>query len=79
MTTLRRALDVAETGSNVIGEVPAARWDLAELPKLEESVRTRCRFGGFVQNAEFFDKGVFRLTAAEANAVDPQQRLVLEV
>lgn len=36
------------------------------------------RFGAFVDGVERFDSGAFRLPYAEAAALDPQARILLE-
>ena len=36
------------------------------------------RFGGFCDNVDLLDAAVFRLSATEAAAIDPQQRMLLE-
>lgn len=40
--------------------------------------RMYTRFGAFVEGAEVFDSGAFRLPHAEAAALDPQARILLE-
>ena len=72
------AASLAGSGANVISEVPLARWDSSGVQKLGPAIVSRCRHGGFVCNADFFDNEAFRVTAAEAAATDPQQRSILE-
>jgi acyl transferase domain-containing protein len=65
------------SGSNVVGEVPATRWEL-RTPPADESAAARVKHGGFVAGAERFDHRCFGVSPAEAAAMDPQQRLLLE-
>ena len=46
---------MAAAGSEVIGEVPAARWELPALPRADDLTALRVRHGGFVRGAERFD------------------------
>jgi acyl transferase domain-containing protein len=65
-------------GTNAIGEVPLARWDLAALTHVAASIASRVRHGGFVCGAELTDNLAFGVSTSEAAAMDPQQRLLLE-
>ncbi|MFB9903089.1 type I polyketide synthase [Allokutzneria oryzae] len=58
-------------GVDAITEVPADRW-VAEPGDPG-------RFGGFLDRVDGFDPGFFGISPREAVAVDPQQRLVLEL
>ena len=73
-----QAWRMAAGGGDVIGEVPAARWELGPPPRADDAVGLRVRHGGFVAGAERFDARCFGVSAAEAGAMDPQQRLLLE-
>ena len=66
------------SGCDAVGEVPAARWDVGGLRALPEPVSSRVRHGGFVRGAELADHAAFALSPAEAAAMDPCQRLLLE-
>ncbi|MFE9423306.1 type I polyketide synthase [Kitasatospora sp. NPDC006697] len=57
-------------GRSAVGQVPAGRFPAGERP---------VRAGGFLDQVDRFDHEFFGLSAAEAAAADPQQRLVLEL
>ena len=60
--------------------VPSGRWDerrFAETAGQLGGCYVQC--GGFVAGLEGFDNRYFRISAAEASQMDPQQRAVLEV
>ncbi|MEV4145575.1 beta-ketoacyl synthase N-terminal-like domain-containing protein [Amycolatopsis sp. NPDC049691] len=65
-----------DAGGDAVGEVPDGRWetfapagDLAGLPAR----------GGFLDDVAGFDAEFFGITPREALAMDPQQRILLEV
>ncbi|MYW01789.1 type I polyketide synthase [Streptomyces sp. SID3343] len=57
-------------GRDAVGEAPADRW-----PAGEPSTRR----GAFLDRVDEFDASFFRMSAREAAATDPRQRLVLEL
>ena len=63
--------------------IPHSRWDVDQVAHyLRDSspeVAGRVRNGGFLTNARLFDNGIFNISKAEASAMDPQQRQVLEL
>ena len=70
---------LVSSGRSAITEVPAARWNVqAQHSALPEPIASRVRHGGFVCGAQLADNAAFSVSPAEAAAMDPCQRLVLE-
>ncbi|WP_051190274.1 type I polyketide synthase [Mycobacterium sp. UM_WGJ] len=67
-------------GADLIGEVPADRWDVDAYYGSEpgQPGRSVSRWGGFLDSIGAFDADFFGMTEPEAIAVDPQHRLLLE-
>ncbi|MCP2253991.1 Acyl transferase domain-containing protein, partial [Prauserella aidingensis] len=71
-----RFWDSLRTGTDAVRDVPVGRWaDAAVLGRYPEGVRR----GGFLSEVDAFDADFFGLSPREAAALDPQQRLVLEL
>ncbi|HEX6160711.1 MAG TPA: acyltransferase domain-containing protein, partial [Thermoanaerobaculia bacterium] len=60
-----------EEGRSAVGLVPPERWSAQAFPE--------ARWGAFVENVADFDPGFFRISPREASAMDPQQRMLLEL
>ena len=70
---------VGVCGHDAIVQVPGTRWDaIRSQPALAERAAGCVRHGGFVQVVELVDNATFAISPAEAAAMDPCQRLLLE-
>jgi phthiocerol/phenolphthiocerol synthesis type-I polyketide synthase D len=68
-------------GEDAIVELPADRWDADAFydPDPATPGRMTTKWGGFVSDVAGFDADFFGITPREAEAMDPQQRMLLEV
>jgi acyl transferase domain-containing protein len=67
-------------GVDSVCVVPRERWDVDSLfdPDPDAVDKTYCKWGGFIDEVDRFDPLFFNLSHAEAEVMDPQQRLFLE-
>ncbi len=65
-------------GDDLVGEVPADRWDWRTAYRRLAGNEVHGRWGGFVTGVDRFDPLFFGISPAEADDMDPQHRLVLE-
>ncbi|MFV8755923.1 type I polyketide synthase [Nannocystaceae bacterium ST9] len=73
--------DLLEAGRSVVREVPATRWDLEQSydPDPERVGRSYSRWGCFLDDVTGFDAELFGISRREADWMDPQQRVLLEL
>ncbi len=77
----RQFWQMLEQGIDGIGPIPADRWDVDRYfdPTPMTPGRMYTRWGGFLDQIDQFDAAFFGITPKEAERMDPQQRLVMEV
>ncbi len=71
-----------ETGTDCITDIPSSRWDVDKYydSNKETPGKMYTKKGGFLkEDVALFDNTFFGISDAEANDMDPQQRLALEV
>ena len=74
--------ELLRSGGDAVVEAPAGRWDAGELSALEAQASTRTPrwVGGFLDgDVGSFDAEFFGISHDEAELIDPQHRLLLEV
>jgi acyl transferase domain-containing protein len=66
---------------DAVGSVPSGRWDADEWFSADPAApgKANTRRGGFLDDVAGFDADFFRISPAEAERMDPQQRIALEV
>ncbi|MBU2453213.1 MAG: polyketide synthase, partial [Proteobacteria bacterium] len=78
---LRRFWENIVKERNLISEVPQDRWDWKQHYSSQKNKinKTLSKWGGFLEDVAFFDAPFFKISRREANLMDPQQRIVLEL
>lgn len=70
-------------GKNCVTEVPLDRWDHSEyFDPDHENVKpgkTYCKWGGFIDDVDKFDPLFFNISPREAEYMDPQERVFLQI
>ncbi|MEM7393617.1 MAG: type I polyketide synthase, partial [Verrucomicrobiota bacterium] len=69
-----------KSGADAVTEIPPSRWDIAGFydPDPKTPDRSYSKWGGFLDGVDCFDPLFFNLSPAEAEMMDPQQRIYLE-
>ena len=78
---ISRLWDLLEAGRCVVSQIPADRWPQSCFghPRTKERGRSYTWAAGVLDDIWGFDPGVFRISPREAEQIDPQQRLMLEL
>ncbi|WP_230255469.1 non-ribosomal peptide synthetase/type I polyketide synthase [Rhodopirellula halodulae] len=73
--------DLLASGTDAISRTPADRWNLQKFyrPDISLPGKTQSQWGGYVSGIDQFDPALFGISPREAAAMDPQQRMLLEV
>ncbi|GLE51109.1 polyketide synthase, partial [Mycobacterium montefiorense] len=67
-------------GRDAITDLPEGRWsEFLEEPRLAERVAAARTRGGYLKDIKGFDSEFFAVAKTEADNIDPQQRLALEM
>jgi acyl transferase domain-containing protein len=68
-------------GADGFTHIPFGRWDLDAYfdPPGQDDSKSYVNHGAFIEGAALFDNSSYRISAAEANDMDPHQRKLLEV
>ncbi|MGO1117059.1 type I polyketide synthase [Rhodovibrionaceae bacterium A322] len=76
-----RLWEVLRNGEDMVGEIPADRWDIDAFhdPQILAPGKIITREGAVLRNVDGFDADYFGISPREARAMDPQQRIALEV
>lgn len=68
-------------GQSTTGYIPEWRWESyrSSSPKIEASLDSATQLGSFLSDIKGFDADFFGISGREAEFIDPQQRLILEL
>src|ERR1700751_184558 len=67
-------------GRDAITDLPEGRWsEFMEEPRLAELIKKARTRGGYLTDIKGFDSEFFALSKTEADNIDPQQRMTLEL
>jgi acyl transferase domain-containing protein/acyl carrier protein/SAM-dependent methyltransferase/NADP-dependent 3-hydroxy acid dehydrogenase YdfG len=68
-------------GKDLVTEIPADRWDWREWygDPTKEANKAPVKWGGFMDRVDRFDPLFFGISPHEAEMMDPQQRILMEI
>jgi polyketide synthase 13 len=67
-------------GRDAITDLPEGRWsEFMDEPRLAERIKNARTRGGYLTDIKGFDSEFFALSKTEADNIDPQQRMTLEL
>jgi polyketide synthase 13 len=67
-------------GRDAITDLPEGRWsEFMDEPRLAEAIKKARTRGGYLTDIKGFDSEFFALSKTEADNIDPQQRMTLEL
>jgi 3-oxoacyl-(acyl-carrier-protein) synthase/SAM-dependent methyltransferase len=81
VATPERFWNALSAGEDLIGTVPAERWNVQEYlhPDADHVGTMYDGHGGFLADVDAFDAEFFGINPREAASMDPQQRMLLEL
>lgn len=73
--------DILINEKDMITEIPISRWDWREYYYRSEDDPNRIssKWGGFINDPDKFDAEFFKISPVEAELMDPQQRIILQL
>jgi len=79
--TLEKYWQLLAEKRSTVSEIPEKRWKsyLSTVPRVASSLRSATRLGSFLSDIEGFDADFFGISVREAECIDPQQRIILEL
>ncbi len=73
--------ELLTSGRDILREIPGERWDVDAFydPQMTVPGKMYVRHGHYLDDIDQFDPQFFGLSPREAESLDPQQRLVMEI
>lgn len=79
--TLDRYWENLRSGNNCISEIPRDRWDWEDYYDPNPTImgKSHSKWVGLIEDVDKFDPLFFNISPVQAEAMDPQERLFLEI